>query len=171
MPPLDRPSSIIRVRSLLGTLSRQVMLQNRYHPLTQYALASPHSSSVLEVQTVDTTHGKKAFRCDKSAKCCLTDAESAGHIWGLASFEIPQFPKISRADTFKSFTAGITAVVDLCSHCQLPPQRLRIAIMMTNLRSNRNKAHLGLGALLIALCFISWLVLLGGIAAVQKLGE
>ncbi|KAL3151500.1 hypothetical protein ABBQ38_012499 [Trebouxia sp. C0009 RCD-2024] len=40
--------------------------------------------------------------------------------------------------------------------------------MMTNLRSNRNKAHLGLGALLIALCLVSWLVLLAGIAAVQK---
>lgn len=40
--------------------------------------------------------------------------------------------------------------------------------MMTNLRSNRNKAHLGLGALLIGLCLVSWLVLLAGIAAVQK---
>ena len=43
--------------------------------------------------------------------------------------------------------------------------------MMTNMRSNRNKAHLGLGALLIGLCFIGWLVLLGGIAAYQKHGK
>ena len=43
--------------------------------------------------------------------------------------------------------------------------------MMTNMRSNRNKAHLGLGALLLGLSFIAWLVLLGGVASVQKLGE
>ncbi|DBA94047.1 hypothetical protein WJX77_004403 [Trebouxia sp. C0004] len=41
--------------------------------------------------------------------------------------------------------------------------------MMTNTSSNRNKAHLGLGALLLGLAFISWLVLLGGVASVQKL--
>jgi len=42
---------------------------------------------------------------------------------------------------------------------------------MTNTSSNRNKAHLGLGALLLGLAFISWLVLLGGLAGVQKLGK
>ena len=42
---------------------------------------------------------------------------------------------------------------------------------MTNTKSNRNKAHLGLGALLLAGAFLSWLVLLGGIASVQKIGK
>lgn len=41
--------------------------------------------------------------------------------------------------------------------------------MMTNTSSNRNKAHLGLGALLLGLAFISWLILLAGCASVQKL--
>lgn len=50
-------------------------------------------------------------------------------------------------------------------------QQLRVVNMMTNTSSNRNKAHLGLGALLLGLAFISWLVLLGGLAGVQKLGK
>jgi len=50
-------------------------------------------------------------------------------------------------------------------------QQLRVVNMMTNTSSNRNKAHLGLGALLLGLAFISWLVLLGGVASVQKLGK
>lgn len=39
------------------------------------------------------------------------------------------------------------------------------------MKSNRNKAHLGLGALLLAGAFLSWLVLLGGVASVQKVGK
>lgn len=43
--------------------------------------------------------------------------------------------------------------------------------MMTNMRSNRNKAHLGLGALLLAGAFVAWLILLAGVASVQKVGK
>lgn len=105
-------------------------------------------------------------------KAHLTDADSDNAVQSLGPsifFEVLLSPELSQH--FKILPANITAVVVQCVSCPVFLQQLRVAIMMTNLRSNRNKAHLGLGALLIALCFISWLVLLGGIAAVQKLGE
>ena len=125
--------------------------------------------SVHQVQTVDTRQRCGALN---SAKCYLTSAESdsAVQVLGPSIFRILEslnFHELTTSNLHRSRTA----VVDLNTYCQLLPRRLPIAAMMTNLRSNRNKAHLGLGALLIALCFISWLVLLGGIAAVQKLGE
>ena len=72
--------------------------------------------------------------------------------------------------TLQTFHSNTPAVVVLYgTDCYFPSQHL--VTMMTNMRSNRNKAHLGLGALLIALCLVSWLVLLAGIAAVQKTGQ
>jgi len=96
-------------------------------------------------------------------------------VLGMRKFEIPQSLMHSRpkdALNLKHFAKKRSqqlAPVDVFDSSYL--QQLRVVNMMTNTSSNRNKAHLGLGALLLGLAFISWLVLLGGLAGVQKLGK